>query len=329
MDITPFIRELLFGHDCVIVPGFGGLIGNYTPASIDKNTGTFYPPVKQISFNRNLNTNDGLLIGSVSGATGVNYGDARTLVEEFVTNVRKHLGNGEKVVFDHIGSFINNQEGNIQFEPDRSSNYLLDSYGFEPFQCLPLEGYDLRKHVVRHIQKDSVKRISSRKVLWRAAVIVPLLSAIVAVPLTTDIFKSKIASTSLNPLVTTELEMNEEAVNKSVSNSEGKAIDNTLAEAATTVGTVITQPVNTEPVENIADVESVEYTLITGSFKSEENARMQVEALKSDGFNPEILVSSNGFYRVSAMVCNDLGIAMTKKDSIAKKFPGTWISKKK
>ncbi|MDP3003404.1 MAG: hypothetical protein Q8N38_09780, partial [Bacteroidales bacterium] len=41
VDITAFIRELLFGHDCVIVPGFGGFIGNYTPAHIDKSTGTF------------------------------------------------------------------------------------------------------------------------------------------------------------------------------------------------------------------------------------------------------------------------------------------------
>ena len=91
VDITAFIRELLFGHDCVIVPGFGGFIGNYTPAKIDKNTGTFYPPVKQISFNRNLNHNDGLLIGRISVSSGINYGDTRSLVEDFVAGVRKNL----------------------------------------------------------------------------------------------------------------------------------------------------------------------------------------------------------------------------------------------
>ena len=152
MDITAFIRELLFGHDCVIVPGFGGLIGNYTPARIDKSTGTFYPPVKQISFNRNLNHNDGLLIGKISGSANINYGDARNLVDEFVLDLRKRLGNGEKIIFDHIGSFINNHEGNVQFEPDRNANYHLDSYGLESFQCLPLEGYDVRKRIIRHIE---------------------------------------------------------------------------------------------------------------------------------------------------------------------------------
>ena len=96
MDITAFIRELLFGHDCVIVPGFGGFIGNYTPARIDKNSGTFYPPVKQISFNRNLNHNDGLLIGKISGFSNMTYGDTRNMVEEFVAELRRQTGERRK-----------------------------------------------------------------------------------------------------------------------------------------------------------------------------------------------------------------------------------------
>ena len=101
MDITAFIRELLFSHDCVIVPGFGGFIGNYTSARIDKGTSTFYPPVKKISFNRNLNNNDGLLAGRISGSLKINYKDALNLVEEFAASVRKRLEKGEKVVFDN------------------------------------------------------------------------------------------------------------------------------------------------------------------------------------------------------------------------------------
>ena len=70
---------------------------------------------------------------------------------------------------------LNNHEGNIQFEPDRNVNYHLDSYGLESFQCLPLEGYDVRKRIIRHVGKDPVKQASMRKILWRAAVIIPLL----------------------------------------------------------------------------------------------------------------------------------------------------------
>jgi nucleoid DNA-binding protein len=321
VDITAFIRELLFGHDCVIVPGFGGFIGNYTPARIDKKTGTFYPPVKLISFNRNLNHNDGLLVGRISGTSGINYGDARNLVEEFVSDTRKKLEKGEKVVFDHIGSFVNNQEGNIQFEPDRSSNYHLDSYGLESFQLLPLEGYNVRTRVTRTLQKDPERQVSIRKILWRAAVIIPLLSVLVIVPLKTDLFKSRVESTNLNPLVSAEFEQNRMAVDSGAKIEQAK-------ETEAEITPVAVEKSKAEAPEPPVAPDNI-YFLITGSFKSEENARSQVNILKEEGFTPEIVVASNGFFRVCAMTCSDMNTAVQKKDSITGKFPGAWISKKK
>jgi nucleoid DNA-binding protein len=321
VDVTAFIRELLFGHDCVIVPGFGGFIGNYAPARIDKSTGTFYPPVKQISFNRNLNNNDGLLLGRISASTEINYGDARSIVEEFVAGIRKKLEKGEKVVFDHIGSFVNNHEGNVQFEPDRSANYHLDSYGLEPFKCLPLEGYDVRKRIAKHIEKDPLKQLLVRKIIWRAAIIVPLLALIVAVPLKTDLFKGKLESTTMNPLVSAEFENNKNAVDEVNNNVESPNLNDSTP-------TIIEK--STEPEVIITAVpESNSYVVITGSFKSRENAETQLNTLIEDGFSPEIVTTDNGFYRVCAIACNDMKTANFKKDSIAKKFPGTWVSGKK
>lgn len=318
MDVTAFIRELLFGHDCVIVPGFGGFIGNYTPARIDKSNGTFYPPLKQISFNRNLNHNDGLLIGKISGTSGLNYGDARNIVEEFVSGIRKKLEGGEKVIFDNIGSFLNNHEGNIQFEPDKNANYLLNSYGLESFQMLPLEGYDVRRRITRN-DKDPVTHLPLRKILWRAAIIVPLLALIVAVPLKTDLFKSKVETSTMNPLVSAEFENNKKAVDE---NSKTELLkpeiksDSIVAKS----GDEIAEP---------PAVETNAYYIITGSFKSRENASLQADMLKDEGFQPEVVEAENGFFRVCAVSCSDLRSAITRKDSIADKFPGSWISRKK
>jgi hypothetical protein len=319
VDITAFIRELLIGHDCVIVPGFGGFIGNYTPAHIDKVSGTFYPPVKQISFNRNINHNDGLLVGRISGTSDITYGDARDLVEKFVADLRKKLERGEKVVFDNIGSFLNNPEGNVQFEPDKNVNYHLDSYGLEPFQCIPLEGYDVRKRILSN-GKDSVKQVSLRKILWRAAVIIPLLALVVIVPLKTDLFKAKVETTTMNPLVAAEFEHNRIAVDEDVKDSSAKANENISSPSEVLPAPVVVTPAN---------VETEMYILITGSFKSEANAVSQVNILKEEGFTPEIITAPNGFYRVSAMMCKDLNTALTKKDSISKKFPGAWVSRKR
>jgi hypothetical protein len=317
VDITAFIRELLFGHDCVIVPGFGGFIGNYAPARIDKSTGTFYPPVKQISFNRNLDHNDGLLIGRISKQSGVNYGDARTLVEEFVSGLRRKLEKGERVHFDNIGSFSNNHEGNVQFEPDRNVNYLLDSYGLEPFQCLPLEGYDVRNRIIKQ-ERRPFANVTLRKVLWRAAVIIPLLSLLVIA--NTDLMKKKVDTGTMNPLVTAEFESNKSAVDA------GNTIElSKIEESAIPVSNEPVAPAVVEP----APPESKPYYVITGSFKSRENADIQVAMLQEEGFSPEIVTMDNGFFRVCAMVSTDLNTAVAKKDSIAAKFPGSWISRKK
>jgi hypothetical protein len=90
------------------------------------------------------------------------------------------------------------------------------------------------------------------------------------------------------------------------------------------------KPVETiEPVVSETVVESSGYFLITGSFKSEENAYQQVDLLKADGFVGEVIKAPNGFYRVSAMICSDLETAVLKKDSLSKKYPQTWVSKKR
>lgn len=318
MDVTAFIRELLFGHDCVIVPGFGGFIGNYTPARIDKSNGTIYPPLKQISFNRNLNHNDGLLIGKISGTSGLNYGDARNIVEEFVSGIRKKLEGGEKVIFDNIGSFLNNHEGNIQFEPDKNANYLLNSYGLESFQMLPLEGYDVRRRITRN-DKDPVTHLPLRKILWRAAIIVPLLALIVAVPLKTDLFKSKVETSTMNPLVSAEFENNKKAVDENSKTELLKPEIKSDSIVAKSEDEIAAPPA----------VETNAYYIITGSFKSRENASLQADMLKDEGFQPEVVEAENGFFRVCAVSCSDLRSAITRKDSIADKFPGSWISRKK
>ncbi len=309
MDTKAFIRELLFVHDCVIIPAFGGFIGNFSPAHADESSGTFYPPVKKISFNSNLNHNDGLLIGKISQATGVNYGDARYMVEEFVKELKGKLAKGEKVVFDHLGTFVYNQENNILFDPESNINYHAGSFGLESFQWYPAREYDVRKRVTRHISREPVRISATRKNLWRAAVLIPVLALLIAVPLKTDRFKSRVEAISLNPLVTAEFENNK------------KAID----EAAVIVPDT-SFPV--KPETAVAPVAEVQYTIITGSFKSEGNALSHVEILKADGYEPEIYKASNGFYRVTAKTCTSKETALSTRDSISRKFPGTWISKK-
>ena len=72
---------------------------------------------------------------------------------------------------------------------------------------------------------------------------------------------------------------------------------------------------------------SVQYQLITGSFKLAENAQKQVKQLISNGFTPEVIQASNGFFRVSAVGYSDIETAKLKRESILSLFPETWILK--
>ena len=67
-DIIQHIKELFVHHDCIIIPGFGGFILNYRPAEISDHQNFFRPPGKDISFNKSLIHNDGLLINKISQA---------------------------------------------------------------------------------------------------------------------------------------------------------------------------------------------------------------------------------------------------------------------
>jgi hypothetical protein len=315
--ISALIRELLFSHDCVIVPGFGGFIGNYSPASVDRSSGTFFPPLKKITFNRNLNHNDGLLVGRISEAAGINYGDARSLVDEYAAGLLKKLNKGEKVMIDHIGIFSRNYEGSIQFEPDQSANYFLDSFGLESFRMDTLEGYDVKKRISGEMMRDPLKRATLRRNLWRAAVIVPLLSIVVAVSLKNDIFRSKAEISSMNPLLTEEFEHNKKAL-------EGNPV---IVPPSSENSTPVKEESPAVAKEAPAPAETASYSVITGSFRSEENAGTQAALLRNEGFSPEVTLAPNGFYRVSAIKCSDINTARIKKDSIRSKFPQSWVTK--
>jgi nucleoid DNA-binding protein len=324
LDITAFIKELLFGHDCVIVPGFGAFLGNYKPAWIDNNSSTFFPPVKQISFNRNLTHNDGLLVGRISGSQKLNYSEARNSVDDFVNDIKARLIRGEKVVFVNIGTFVNDSEGNLQFEPDRDANYHLDSYGLTAFQVSPVEKYNVREKVLKFKDKEPVRQVSFRKNLWRAAVIIPLVAAMIAIPLTTDIFKNKVQRTSLNPLANIEFENNKQAVDNI------KPSDSLLIQ---TPGIGNEKPVLVEP-----DVKAVQekpiqptlpYCIIAGSFKSETNASVLMKKLEAAGYTPELLNGPNGFFRVSLMRFSGAGEAERVKESLSEKYPESWVTRVK
>jgi cell division septation protein DedD len=211
-DISGYIREMLFRHDCVIIPGFGAFIGNFFPARTDRREGLFQPPSRKITFNRHLTGNDGLLIGHISSALGTGYSEARDIILEWADDLRRKIMAGNPVPIDHLGTFSLNYEGAIIFDPDTTVNYLLSSYGLSAYHRQPVTGYDVRKMALEKRREPSVNQPSVRSLLTRAAVIIPIMVALALVPFNDHLFKSNIEESTLNPLARAELEFNREQI---------------------------------------------------------------------------------------------------------------------
>lgn len=334
-DISAYIRELLFSHDCVIIPGFGAFIGNYFHARVDRKAGLFYPPARRITFNRHLTGNDGLLIGHISAHLGIGYAEARDMVSAWADDLRDRILAGNNVMLEHLGTFTLNQDGVIIFEPDLTVNYLLSSYGLSSYQRHPVSDYDIRKKVLEHRHQPAVSQPSVKKLLTRAAVIIPVLVALALVPFNDHLFKGKMEESTLNPLAKAELEYNREqiAADSSPAVTENKEVVAPANEnKPTEVPVVSAQSASNireiiKPETRAVVVEDYRYLLVIGSFKGEDNALTMVDKLRRKGYDPEVAAGPDGFLRVSAVSYGTLDEAKAVLPKLLAEYPGTWIFK--
>lgn len=132
MRLEAFISELLYEHDCVVLPDFGGLVSNYRSARLNRRSHVITPPSKHVGFNRNLKNNDGLLVNHVSGALGISFTDAQKRVREAIAAYEQKLESEGRLVLDRIGVFFKDRGNQLQFIPDDQENYLSESFGLAP-----------------------------------------------------------------------------------------------------------------------------------------------------------------------------------------------------
>ena len=103
MKISLHIFNLLREHDCVIVPNFGALVCRNISAKISSDKTKIYPPNKEISFNRSLVKNDGLLINYISSTEKLSYKKAERKIANWVNKNLKRLENQEMIEIKNKG----------------------------------------------------------------------------------------------------------------------------------------------------------------------------------------------------------------------------------
>ena len=138
MQLATYIKDLLYRYECVIIPGFGAFLTQYQSARIESDTNTFYPPRKVVTFNRQLQTNDGLLANYVASVENCNYEIALQKIRNFTGKLSLQLSAKEVVSLKNIGEFYLNEENSVQFSPSNKENFNTASFGLNTFSSVQI-----------------------------------------------------------------------------------------------------------------------------------------------------------------------------------------------
>ncbi len=281
-NISEYISELLYTHECVIIPEFGGFVGNRKSAELNKKTGSLSPPSKQILFNRNLTTNDGLLINHIAQNESFSQHEAKQKLEEFVTECNNKLDTSKVLRITKVGLFTVAREGNIIFIQDSSINYYIGAFGMMPTYNKSI----IRKEKLTTASQSNIKFLKANKqkpktFLRAAAIIIPLI-ALSYISLTQeekilDVYKEM---ASLNPFSNSE--KTEENIDK-ITNETNYNINSENVE------------MQIDKIENekiLPIVNDQKFYIVAGAFAERKNANKMFDKLKNWNYDPQILEGS-------------------------------------
>ena len=267
MQLETYISDLLYRYDCVVVPSFGAFITNRVSAVVNESTQTFYPPKKVLSFNEQLQGNDGLLINYFAEVEKIPYQVAQEKLSKIVKSLKSFLIAGETIQLKNIGELQLNSDGKIVFEPSHKINYLTDAFGLSQYNYAIIER---QKEVIakKTLEKEPIPLVKpeKKKVPYikyaAAAVLILALGGFAGVKL----YNNSIERHNLQAI--------EEA---------NKELDNKIQEATF----VIENPLPAIHLE--LEKQSGNYHIVAGAFRVKANSQKKVDPLKDKGYKARII----------------------------------------
>ncbi|QKG52460.1 hypothetical protein [Hymenobacter sp. BRD67] len=172
MNLSDHLRPLLRDHDCVIIPDFGGLVAEYTPARVQPGgRHLLSPPTRQVAFNQALTRNDGLLVDALRQHLGLPAAEAREALRQAVAALHRDLQTQQRTELPGIGVFRQLAGRGLQFEYTGTDNLLTASFGLPELTAHPVSVIDAR--LAREQQAQLVPRLRSASRGLRLRRVVP------------------------------------------------------------------------------------------------------------------------------------------------------------
>ena len=142
IELAQHIEALLLENDCVIVPGLGGFVAHYAPATRVEEENIFLPPTRIIGFNPQLKMNDGLLVQSYMSVYGTNFSDATKIVEREVDELIAALHEEGKVDLPNVGEVRYTIHNTFDFAPYDNKITTPYLYGLDAFEMRELSAIE-------------------------------------------------------------------------------------------------------------------------------------------------------------------------------------------
>ncbi len=133
------IRELLFVHNYLVLPGFGGFVLKMNPAHFGSSGAQLLPASKTVGFNTQLRQNDAILATWLQEKLNCTPPEALQHLHDFTGFCSGVLSARRRLTLDRIGFFYLDFENNTCFEPQADSNFLTASFGLGPVALRELE----------------------------------------------------------------------------------------------------------------------------------------------------------------------------------------------
>jgi hypothetical protein len=337
------ISELLYTHDYVVVPGFGGFVSRHQLAHYSLNRDVLNPPSKKILFNVQLKQNDGVLASWLKEKISCDFSQATTHIEEFAAHCKALLETKHRLEFENLGLFYLDFEKNICFEPKTDVNFLIESFGLSSLTLKELE----KEEKVRVIEtkdrfekievKQPVKRTNYRRIA-AMAIGIPLCTAalLLAVNLVkpntiqySGIFNTGTESSYVPMNYNTSLtELEMKPASPYVVDANGYASLNLFENKTVAVNV---SAVNT-PSHSISKAKSHpvsfagKYQVVMGCFSVRGNANKFIRTLSGDNIRAGISgTNAKGLLVVSCGAFGDKESALAMLQSIKSKYPSAWV----
>lgn len=301
LRIVSHIEQLLWMHDCVIIPGIGGFVFEYRPAGIGEQSGLFVPPQKEALFNPTLCHNDGLLAESYMKTYGLEYTQALEKIENDIRELKETLSGQGSISLGTTGRLRMGEEGNIVFEHSDTLHFDLASYGLGEFR-MPTLAMLMQEQAGRPGKKDAGKQKDT-----------------IYIPVSVRFLRTMVASAAavaLFLLVSTPVkEVDTDAYTASFIPSEviipreAPAVEKATVPAATaavspetkTGESVVPVPVSTAKSVSAPVTKKVKYYhVVIGSFPSRPKADQFFGRVNKSRYNTAGIVERNGKARVYA-----------------------------